>query len=259
MSIDPGRHIDIMGIVNLTDDSFFAGSRILESDGSLKADSFRRRVDAMLADGASIMDLGACSTRPGSSPVDEETEWARLEPALEIAAKEYSGTSFSIDTFRPEIVRRAHEAMGPFIVNDVTGGSKEMLSLVGDLGLTYIATHPYGTETLRPFFEEFSRKAEKAGIKDWILDPGFGFGKDVSQNWELLRNMLSLRDFGHRILAGVSRKRFIRVPLGLEPDEALSATQVVHLACLRNGADILRVHDVKESAQTVRLYQMLYS
>ena len=261
-----------MGIVNLTDDSFFAGSRMLSPDGSFDAEQFRRRVTEMLASGADILDLGACSTRPGSESVGEDEEWRRLKPALNILASEYSGVSVSIDTFRPGVVSRAFDLIGPFIVNDVSGGCDEMWSLLGKLQLPYVAMHSRGTpknmqsladyvnvsETVREFFAGIAAQADRYGVKDWILDPGFGFAKTVEQNWQLLREMPVLQKFGKPILVGLSRKSFLYRPLGLTPADALTATQVADFAALQNGADILRVHDVPEAVRTIKLYRLYH-
>ncbi len=266
------RDIQVMGIVNLTDDSFFAGSRMLRPDGSFDAEQFRRRVTEMLASGADILDLGACSTRPGSESVGEDEEWRRLKPALNILASEYSGVSVSIDTFRPGVVIRAFDLIGPFIVNDVSGGCDEMWSLLGKLQLPYVAMHSRGTpknmqsladyvnvsETVREFFAGIAAQADRYGVKDWILDPGFGFAKTVEQNWQLLREMPVLQEFGKPILVGLSRKSFLYRPLDLSPAEALTATQVADFAALQNGADILRVHDVPEAVRTIKLYRLYH-
>ncbi len=264
------KNIQIMGIVNLTDDSFYAGSRVLSASGEFVPETFLSRVRSMAADGAAIIDLGACSTRPGSDSVDEETEWRRLEPALRLLSGKRD-FDVSIDTFRPEIVLKAYNAFGPFIVNDISGGSDEMLSLVGRLGLPYIATHSRGnsktmqsltdyddvTSAVKDFFADFSQRAMRFGISDWILDPGYGFAKTIEQNWQLLRELPQLAIFDKQLLVGVSRKSMIWKPLGITPSEALPGTQVAHLAALQGGADILRVHDVAEARHTVILWHLL--
>lgn len=264
-----GRNIRIMGIVNITGDSFFAGSRMLASDGRLDEAVFRRRVEGMLGEGADILDFGACSTRPGSESVSEEEEWSRLEPALRIIAWEYPEICLSVDTFRPGIVRKVYDLVGGFIVNDISGGCDAMWELLGELKVPYVAMHmrgtpatmsgltdyPYGvTAAVMDFFEGIRAKAEEHGVEDWILDPGFGFAKTVEQNWQLLREMSVFQTFGRPVLAGLSRKSFLYKPLGITPEEALPATMAANFIALRNGADILRVHDVKEARETVRLY-----
>ena len=264
-----GRNIRIMGIVNITGDSFFAGSRMLASDGRLDEAVFRRRVEGMLGEGADILDFGACSTRPGSESVSEEEEWSRLEPALRIIALEYPGICLSVDTFRPGIVRKVYDLVGGFIVNDISGGCGAMWELLGELKVPYVAMHMRGTPAtmscltdypdgvtaaVMDFFEGIRTKAEEHGVEDWILDPGFGFAKTVEQNWQLLREMSVFQTFGRPVLAGLSRKSFLYKPLGITPEEALPATMAANFMALRNGADILRVHDVKEARETVRLY-----
>lgn len=260
----------IMGIVNLTDDSFYPGSRCLREGGIFNGESFRARIRKMVDEGAGILDLGACSTRPGSRPVSEEEEWERLRPGLLATAQECPGTVISIDTFRPGIVSRAYDLIGPFIVNDVSGGSGDMWSLVGELGLEYVAMHTRGTpETMQKlteyddvtlevirFFETIAETASRYGVRDWILDPGFGFAKTVEQNWALLREMDRLGKFGRPILAGLSRKSFLYKPLGLTPDEVLTATQVADFIALDKGAGILRVHDVAEASRTIKLFNL---
>jgi len=307
--------IHIMGIVNLNDDSFYAASRT-------PAGQALSKIAALQAEGAGVIDLGACSTRPGSSQPSLEEEWRRLEPVLKaIATLDGNGVTlseafartgsrsdaservtpfptttldnpaqanapenvfpspftplrFSVDTYRAEIVRRTYETIGPFMVNDISAGAldPEMLPLVGRLGLPYVAMHMRGTpETMSTltdyptditsavlaYFEEFAAKAEQNGIRDWILDPGYGFAKTLDQNYELLRSQRRLLALGRPILAGVSRKSMIYKLLGITPEEALPATQVIHLAALQQGATWLRVHDVAEAVRTARLFERL--
>lgn len=269
MEGNPVRKIRIMGIVNLTDDSFFAGSRFLGKDGSFDPGLFLSRVASMRSEGADIIDLGACSTRPGSESVSEEEEWLRLKPALDLLAREDPGVDISVDTFRPGIVTRAFDTIGPFIVNDVSGGSDAMWKLVGGKGLTYVAMHTRGTpkdmqdltdyddvvSSVKSFFDGISETADAFGVKDWILDPGFGFAKTVEQNWRILRELSVFKEFGRPLLAGLSRKSFLYRPLGITPAEALPATCAANLVALQNGADILRVHDVAAARQTVEVYR----
>lgn len=267
--MDKDRRIDIMGIVNLTDDSYFAGSRC---DGVSAA---LRRVEALVSEGASIIDFGACSTRPGSVPVTEDEEWARLRPVLEALAGRFPGTLFSIDTFRSSVVRKAYDTFGDFIVNDISAGEDDpmMLQTVGELALAYVAMHKRGTpaemqslteyedvtEDVFLYFLDFAEKAGRHGIREWIVDPGFGFAKTVGQNYELLRGLSRFKDLpdANRILVGVSRKSMIYRHLNITPEDSLPATQVLHLKALENGADILRVHDVAEAVRTVSLYRIL--
>ncbi len=222
-----------------------------------------------------MLDVGACSSRPGSFPVGPEEEWRRLRPALKLIREDYPDTVISVDTSWSEVVLRVHDLIGDFVVNDISAGEDDpqMLATVGRLGLTYIAMHKKGsprtmqsladyedvTEEVLNYFKAFSLKAEDSGISDWIIDPGFGFAKNISQNYELLNGLGRFKEVpGERkILVGVSRKSMIYKPLGILPEESLPATQVVHLAALNNGADILRVHDTAEAVRTVALYGKL--
>ncbi len=261
------RYIDIMGIVNITDDSYYAKSRC-----SGIADAVCR-VETMLAEGATIVDIGACSTRPGSIPVGAEEEWKRLEPVLKAIRQSFPDVPISIDTYWSEVVSKAYDLIGSFIVNDISAGEDDpmMLQVVGGLGLKYVAMHKRGTPVtmsmltdyndvvgdLVAFFKEFEEKALQFEIKDWILDPGFGFAKTVGQNYEILSRLGELKVLQRPLLVGVSRKSMIYKLLNITPEESLAATQVVHLKALQMGADILRVHDVAEAARTIDLYRML--
>ncbi len=282
------QKIHIMGILNLTPDSFYAGSRVAGADALSRARQ-------MWADGADVVDLGACSTRPGAPQSSLEEEWARLEPVLlEMTGYTLSGDSgplplsgggqapgrdfppISIDTYRAEIVRRAYETIGPFLVNDISAGGMdpEMLETVGRLGLPYVAMHMRGTpenmqgltdyddvveEVLR-YFRNFGAKAADAGIREWILDPGFGFAKTVEQNYELLRRLREITQaFNRPVLVGLSRKSMIYKVLGITPEEAMPATQTLNMLALERGATWLRVHDVAPAVQTARLYSKIYT
>ena len=290
--------IHIMGIVNLTPDSFYAGSRV-------QADVALDRIQSMLEEGADVVDLGACSTRPGSPQPSLEEEWQRLKPVLtEMARKNATpctqtalsvlgpaknatpctqtassvlAPAISVDTYRSEIVKRVYDTIGPFFVNDISAGQMDakMLETVGRLGLPYVAMHMRGTpETMQSltdyedvtravidYFKEFTVKAEEAGIKEWILDPGFGFSKTLPQNYELLERLDEVvKAFPEReMLVGVSRKSMIYKKLGITPDEAMPATQVVQFAALEKGATWLRVHDVAAAVNTARLYSTIYT
>lgn len=261
------RHIDIMGIVNLTDDSYFAESRCTDVEVTL------HRVGQLLDDGATIIDIGACSTRPGSCPVGAAEEWRRLEKVLVPIRETYPDTKISIDTYWSEVVSRAYDSIGDFIVNDISAGEDDplMLPLVGKLGLTYVAMHKRGNpQTMQlltdyndiccdvlSYFEQFSQKALQNEIKDWILDPGFGFAKTLDQNYQMLSRLDEFKALGKPVLVGVSRKSMVYKALGISPEESLPATQILHLKALQLGADILRVHDAAETAQTIALYRRL--
>ena len=262
-----------MGIVNLTGDSYFSPSRCLDSNGKTDVGKVLGKIGTMLEEGADIIDIGACSTRPGSAGVGIEEEWRRLAPVIDVLGKEFPGTAFSIDTYFSEIVRRVYENIGKFIVNDISAGEddEEMLGTVGRLDLEYVAMHKKGKpENMQDFcdytdvagevagyFEKFAGKAEKAGIRNWILDPGIGFSKTIAQNYELIKNLGTFRKFGKPILVGVSRKSMIYKLLGGGAENALNGTTAIHAIALMKGANLLRVHDVKAAVETVRIFNAL--
>ena len=262
------RKIQILGIVNLTEDSYYAPSR------AASCDAFLDRVRQLVAEGADVVDIGACSTRPGSQPVGAEEEWRKLEPALVALRGEFPDLRVSIDTYWASVVERVYDCIGPFIVNDISAGAFDaaMLPLVGRLGLPYIAMHMRGTpETMQSltdypkgvtaevfrYFKAFAKRAAKAGVNDWILDPGFGFAKTVEQNWILLEELDQLQVLQMPILVGISRKSMIYKRFGITPEESLPATQVAHLIALQRGATWLRVHDVAEARRTVAIYSSM--
>lgn len=258
--------ITVLGIINVNEDSFFEASRTT-TDGAVL------RAAQLLSEGADILDIGAASTRPGAGIITEREEWKRLEDALKGIRKAFPDARISIDTYNSTTIRRAYDVIGPVMVNDISAGAldKNMLSTVGKLGLEYIAVHMRGTprtmmalatyddvvSAVKGYFWEFSAKAQDAGIKDWILDPGFGFAKTSRQNFQLLSRLHELKDLGRPILAGVSRKSMIYKTLEITPEEALPATQVVHFKALEEGATLLRVHDVAEARRTVKLFESI--
>lgn len=266
----------VMGIINVNNESFFSGSRFTA------AQEVAGKIEEMAAQGASIIDLGACSTRPGSTPVSLEQEWEYLKGVLELLARENLwGIRISIDTFRSGIVRRAYDIIGEFIVNDISAGEDDscMLSTVGKLGLPYIAMHKRGTpdtmqqmcdypngvvKEVTDYFKTFEARAAECGIMDYIMDPGFGFAKNLEQNYTLFKGMPQLKGevaefagVGRKLLVGISRKGMIWKPLGITPHEALCGTCAMNLQALLLGADILRVHDVAEAVQCVKLWECL--
>lgn len=286
--MDIQRKIDIMGIVNLTDDSYFADSRCLSSSALDKtSENAVTRAGKLISEGATIIDIGACSTRPGSEPVGEQVEWERIAPSLSALLLAFPGVRISIDTWWASVIEKAFVAMAAIIgeektretliVNDISAGEDDpaMLPLVGEMGLEYIAMHKRGnsktmqslcnygnvTEEVLRYFEAFSQKASGYGIRRWVLDPGFGFAKTPDQNYQLLREMDLLTgrfsSEGIKTLVGVSRKSMIYKLFNITPEESLAQTQVLHLKALQCGADILRVHDAAEAARTVELYRRL--
>lgn len=286
--MDIQRKIDIMGIVNLTDDSYFADSRCLSCSALDKtSENAVTRAGKLISEGATIIDIGACSTRPGSEPVGEQVEWERIAPSLSALLLAFPGVRISIDTWWASVIEKAFVAMAAvigeektretLIVNDISAGEDDpaMLPLVGEMGLEYIAMHKRGnsktmqslcnygnvTEEVLRYFEAFSQKASGYGIRRWVLDPGFGFAKTPDQNYQLLREMDLLTgrfsSEGIKTLVGVSRKSMIYKLFNITPEESLAQTQVLHLKALQCGADILRVHDAAEAARTVELYRRL--
>lgn len=233
----------VMAILNVTPDSFYDASRI-SSTGELVV-----RARQALTDGASILDIGGCSTRPGGQLATEEEEWSRVAPALSVLREELPEASLSLDTFRPEIARRALQQFGAMIINDVSGGSEEMYDVVRTYSVPYVWTFRGDWQRL----ETIDRMADM----QLILDPGFGFIGGVEQDYACLRQLERLRPYGRDVLVGVSRKSMIWRPLGITPAEALPATQVLHLYALQHGATILRAHDVRAAAHTIELYNRI--
>lgn len=271
---DTDRSISVMGIVNLTDNSYFASSRCLTPAGEVEMDMAMNRTARMLEEGADIIDIGACSTRPGSQPVGAEEEWRRLGPFLKQVRRTFGdGIRISVDTYWASVVQRCFDTIGDFIINDISAGEDDpdMLPTAGRLGLEYVAMHKRGTpatmqtlcqygdvtQDVLDYFTEFGKRAASHGITRWILDPGFGFAKTVEQNYELLSRLDRFLQAGRPILVGISRKSMIYRLLDITPEEASPQTQVLHLAALERGASVLRVHDVAEAVRTVRIWRML--
>ena len=253
----------VMGIVNVTPDSFHSGSRALTKE------EVRARVEEMRAGGADIIDIGGYSTRPGASPVSTEEEYSRLALGLEAVREVWPDAVVSVDTFRASVARRCVEEWGADIVNDVAGGTldPEMWPTVAELRVAYVLTHMRGTpETMQSMTDysdvtaevitELSRKVYELrglGVNDIIIDPGFGFAKTVEQNFTMLRQLGEFCRMGMPVMAGLSRKSMIWRTLGKTPEESLAGTIALDAIALYNGADILRVHDVEAAADTVRV------
>jgi dihydropteroate synthase len=254
----------IMGIVNLTPDSFYVGSRFNDNSSILRV------VAKMINDGADIIDIGGQSTRPGSERISQDEELKRVLPALELLCKEYPEIVISIDTFYAKVATEAIET-GACIVNDISAGrfDSNMLAVVGKLEVPYVCMHALGTPDImqqKPIYENVTREVldfliEKlevcrlSGIKDIIMDPGFGFGKTIRHNFELLKNLSVFRMLDKPILFGISRKSTISKTLNTTAEYALNGTTSLNTIALMNGADILRVHDVTEAKEVVLLYQ----
>ena len=234
----------VMGILNVTPDSFFEGSRMQTEQDIL------RRARQIVADGATMIDIGGCSTRPGSEPVSEAEEMERLRLALGVVRRELPLAVISVDTFRPDVARMVVEEYGVDIINDVSEGSVEMYRMIARLRVPYIlmSVQP----TLRDMLLAFAREVQQLrdlGVKDMILDPGFGFGKTVAQNYQVMNGLDRLQVMELPLLVGVSRKSMIFKLLGLIPNESLNGTSVLNTIALMKGASILRVHDVKEAVE----------
>jgi dihydropteroate synthase len=252
----------VMGILNVTPDSFYASSRMQTEQQLVE------RVRQIAAEGGTMIDVGACSTRPGSEPVSEQEEMERLRWALPIINRELTSlpslpsplstlpSSFpiSVDTFRPTVARMVVEEYGADIINDVSEGSDEMFRTVARLGVPYIlmSVEPDLRQTLLVFARKIQQLRDH-GQKDIILDPGFGFGKTLQQNFALLHDMEKLLVLDLPLLVGLSRKSMIYKTLGCTPIEALNGTTVLHTLALTKGASILRVHDVREAVECCRL------
>lgn len=267
-----GRLLDlstplVMGILNATPDSFYSGSRMQTEE------QIALRARQIVEEGGAMIDLGAYSSRPGAADVSAEEETERLRRAMAIIRSVYPDIPVSIDTFRAEVARRCIEDFGADIINDISGGQLdgEMFSTVARLNVPYILMHMRGTpqtmqqqtdyndvtaEVLRYFGEKVDL-LHSMGVKDIVLDPGYGFAKTLEQNYELLARQQVFEVLGLPILVGVSRKSMICKTLGCTPDEALNGTTVLHALALQRGANILRAHDVRQAVEAVKLVGML--
>ena len=242
----------VMGIVNTTPDSFFAASRVQTED------EIASRCRQIVEEGGSIVDVGACSTRPGSDPASQAEEMQRLRMALSVVRRTLPDTVLSVDTFRPDVARMAVEEYGADIINDISGGSPDMFRLVAKMGVPYVLTSQQ--PDIRSMLLDFAASIQQLrdfGQKDIILDPGFGFGKTLEGNYEVLASLSQLTVLSLPVLAGVSRKSMIYKHLGVTPDEALNGTTVLNTLALTKGASILRVHDVRQAVECVQLLSLL--
>lgn len=254
----------VMGIVNVTPDSFYPGSRYQ------KEKSIVHVVEKMIQDDVFILDLGAYSTRPGAEPVSAAEEIERLSSALEIIVKRFPDLSVSVDTFRAQVARHVVREFGVGMINDVSGGTldAEMFETIADLQVAYVLMHMRGTpqnmqthteyenitSEVLGFLQKRIAQLHLLGVNDVIADPGFGFAKTAEQNFRLLREMHYLKELNVPLLVGMSRKSMIYKTLGIEASEALNGTTALNMLALLNGAAILRVHDVKEAVETVKLF-----
>ena len=257
----------VMGILNVTPDSFFDGGKY--SSNAL----ILRQVEKMLNEGAAIIDIGGVSSKPGATFVAETEEIARVLPVLEAINKEFSAAILSVDTWRASVAKASVEA-GASIINDISGGQydENLFETVGKLQVPFVLMHIKGTpetmqnkpeyenlkEEILTYFVEKIEKLRHFGVKDIVLDVGFGFGKSIDDNYDLLKNLHVFNLLGLPQLVGISRKSMIYKYLDITPQEALSATSALHLAALQQGAKILRAHDVKEAVEIVKLFEKLF-
>ncbi len=261
-----------MAILNVTPDSFYSGSRTPDTG------SIARRVAEAVEQGADLIDVGGYSSRPGAGEVPPDEEWRRVAAGVEAVRRLAPRMPVSVDTFRSEVARRVLDRYGEVVINDISSGELDprMPSVAAECGVPYIAMHMKGTPQTMQSHTDYRRdivtevadcfrsriaRLREAGIRpeNIVLDPGFGFAKTLEQNYELLAGLHALRELGHPILAGVSRKSMIYNALGTTPAGALAGSVALGWECLRQGASILRVHDVREAADTVRLWNLYAS
>lgn len=260
------HRLHVMAIVNVTDDSFYSASRVVT------VEAVERRIAEVVEQGATIIDIGGYSSRPGADDIDIETEWARVDLGVGAARRIAPQVAVSVDTFRAEIVRRTVEKYGAIIVNDITAGygDEHMVELVAELDLPYVAMHMRAepktmqsctdyTDVVGEVFGYLKSRAvelESRGVRreNIILDPGLGFAKSVKQNYQLLERLSDLCDMGYPVLVGLSRKSMIYKLLNTTPEESLAGTVALNWEALRQGAKIVRVHDVAEAVKIVTIY-----
>ncbi len=255
-----------MGVINLSPESFYTACDVALDEDIIAV------VTAAINEGATILDIGAQSTKPGEKMIDFNEEWRRIKIACATIRKSFPEVVLSIDTMRSEIARRAVMEYGANIINDISAGEmdKEMFSIVAKLGVPYMMTHMRGTpeEALKftnynhlmaeiiAYFEQKIDTLHQMGVKDVIIDPGFGFSKTVEQNYDLLQQMACLTVLNTPIAVGVSHKSMIYKPLNITPQQALNGTTALHMVALQNGANILRVHEVKPAMECILLHQL---
>jgi len=252
----------VMGILNITPDSFYDGGVFNNETAYMK------RAEQIINEGGTIIDIGALSSRPGSKAITTQEEEDRLFPALQLIRKEFPNTLISIDTYRASIAKKSAD-MGADIINDISGGTmdNDMPQIMSEIQIPYILMHMQGTpETMQnspqyneiindiiTYFNERITIFNSHDFNNIILDPGFGFGKTITDNYNILKELNNFKKLGYPILAGVSRKSMITKVLNNTPQEALNGTTILNTIAVQNGADILRVHDVKEAVETIKL------
>lgn len=257
----------VMGILNVTPDSFFAESRTIETD------DIRRRIDDLISQGADIIDIGGYSSRPGAPEVSADVEYSRLARGLEAIRKYHPDTLISVDTFRADVARRCVSDWEADIINDISGGNldAEMWPTVAELQVPYILMHMRGTpssmqslcdynDVTADVIRDLAFKIDamhQLGIADIIVDPGFGFAKDINQNYQLMAELDQFKQLNAPLLVGISRKSMIYRPLDITPQTAINGTTVLNTFALLHGANILRVHDVKEAVEAVKIIDLI--
>lgn len=267
-----GRIIDlstpvVMGIINATPDSFFQGSRLPDPDAAVEV------AGRMLDEGAIILDVGAVSTHPGAESISMEEEISRLSPVVEAIRSAFPHSAISVDTWRSSVAKAMVQRFRIDMINDISAGQLDphMFSTMASLKVPYVMMHMQGTpstmqeapeyenvvDELLQFFGEKIHKLRKLGLNDVVIDPGFGFGKTLDHNYQILRNLNAFSMLELPLMAGLSRKSMIYKVLEQEPEEALTGTTAAHMAALLGGASILRVHDVKEAVETVKIFQKM--
>ena len=256
----------VMGILNITPDSFYESSRCIDTGKALE------RARQIIDEGGDIIDIGAYSSRPGAEDVSIDEEIARLRSVLPLIREQFPNAIISVDTFRSEVARYVVEECGADIINDIMGGEgdNDMFETVAQLKVPYVLMHMRGTpqtmqnninydNVLVEMIAYFSEKIEKLrllGVNDVVLDPGFGFAKSLEQNYNIMKNLTDIAQFNLPLLVGVSRKSMIYRPLNISPDESLTGTVALNTIALAKGADILRVHDVKECVETIKIFEL---
>ena len=254
----------VMGIVNVTPDSFYDGGKMTDKKVLLST------VEKMVNDGVSILDIGGVSTKPGAMQVSTKTELERLLPAVVAIRNNFPGIPISIDTFRSWVAVRIIDEIGPVMVNDISGGSLDsnMFETIGKLKVPYVLSHIQGTPStmqenpqygdlikeISTYFSEKVKRLSKLGVEDIIIDPGFGFGKNLDHNYELLNRLDSFKVFQLPVMVGLSRKSMIWKALEITPENSLNGTTVANSMAIMGGADILRVHDVKEAVEVIKIF-----
>ncbi len=261
------QDLRIMGILNITPDSFFDGGQYNNYT------KIKERITTMVNQGVDIVDMGGYSSRPGAEHISEEEEWQRLKPALEILRKDFPKVKISIDTFRSEVAEKALKHFEVEMINDISGGNMDdaMADVVAKYNAVYVLMHmqgtpqnmqadPHYTNLMTDILTDLQKRIdllEKKGVKDIIVDPGFGFGKTLEHNYAMLSQLKTFNLLNKPVLVGVSRKSMFYKLLGTTPAESLNATTVAHTIALMSGASILRVHDVREAKECVRVFEKM--